>query len=76
MSSLAQLLASHSRLLVLDAASTREDLHEHLGETIADVQAILKRDGHVKTGDIFISLASMPIHERNRTNMMKVNVVD
>lgn len=45
-------------------------------ETIADVQAILKRDGHVKTGDIFISLASMPIHERNRTNMMKVNVVD
>lgn len=44
-------------------------------ETIADVQAILKRDGHVKTGDVFISLASMPIHERNRTNMMKVNVV-
>ena len=45
-------------------------------ETIADVQAILKRDGHVKAGDIFITLASMPIHERNRTNMMKVNVVD
>ena len=44
-------------------------------ETIADVQEILKRDGHVKTGDIFISLASMPIHERSRTNMMKVNVV-
>lgn len=44
-------------------------------ETIADVQEILKRDGHVKPGDIFISLASMPIHERNRTNMMKVNVV-
>jgi len=44
-------------------------------ETIADVQEILKRDGHVKPGDIFISLASMPIHERSRTNMMKVNVV-
>lgn len=44
-------------------------------ETIADVQEILKRDGHVKPGDIFISLASMPIQERNRTNMMKVNVV-
>ena len=44
-------------------------------ETIADVQEILKRDGHVKTGDVFISLASMPIHERNRTNMMKVNIV-
>lgn len=45
-------------------------------ETIADVQEMLKRDGHVKAGDIFISLASMPIHERNRTNMMKVNVVN
>ncbi len=44
-------------------------------ETIADVQAVLKRDGHVKAGDIFISLASMPIHEKHRTNMMKVNVV-
>jgi pyruvate kinase len=44
-------------------------------ETIADVQEILKREGHVKSGDIFISLASMPIHERSRTNMMKVNVV-
>jgi pyruvate kinase len=44
-------------------------------ETIADVQEILKREGHVKSGDIFISLASMPIQERSRTNMMKVNVV-
>ena len=44
-------------------------------ETIADVAAILKRDGHVKSGDIFISLASMPIQERNRTNMLKINVV-
>ena len=44
-------------------------------DTIADVQEILKREGHVKSGDIFISLASMPIHERSRTNMMKVNVV-
>jgi pyruvate kinase len=44
-------------------------------ETIADVQEILKREGHVKSGDIFISLASMPIHERSRTNMMKINVV-
>jgi pyruvate kinase len=44
-------------------------------ETIADVEAILKRDGHVKTGDIFITLASMPIQEKGRTNMIKVNVV-
>ncbi|MEQ9593009.1 MAG: pyruvate kinase [Cyclobacteriaceae bacterium] len=45
-------------------------------ETIKDVGEILKADGHVQKGDIFISLASMPIHERNRTNMMKINVVE
>lgn len=44
-------------------------------ETMADVEAILKRDGHVQAGDVFIVLASMPIHERGRTNMIKVNVV-
>jgi len=44
-------------------------------ETIADVEEILKRDGHVKSGDIFIVLASMPINERGRTNTIKVNVV-
>lgn len=45
-------------------------------ETIKDVSEILKSDGHVKKGDIFISLASMPIHERHRTNMLKINVVE
>jgi pyruvate kinase len=44
-------------------------------ETISDVEKILKRDGHVKTGDNFIILASMPVHERGRTNMIKVHVV-
>ncbi|MBL7861005.1 MAG: pyruvate kinase [Cyclobacteriaceae bacterium] len=44
-------------------------------ETISDVEKILKRDGHVKSGDIFIILASMPIHERGRSNMIKVHVV-
>ena len=44
-------------------------------ETIADVEATLKREGHLETGDIFITLASMPIHERLRTNTLKINVV-
>ena len=44
-------------------------------ETISDVEFILKRDGHVKTGDTFIILASMPIQERGRSNMIKVHVV-
>jgi pyruvate kinase len=44
-------------------------------ETIADVESILKRDGHVVSGDIFIVLASMPIQARGKTNLIKVNVV-
>jgi pyruvate kinase len=44
-------------------------------ETIADVESILKKDGHVNTGDIIIILASMPIHEKSRTNTLKVNIV-
>jgi pyruvate kinase len=44
-------------------------------ETIADVEETLKRDGHVKSGDIFIVLASMPIQERSRTNTLKINIV-
>lgn len=44
-------------------------------ETIADVEAVLKKEGHVKKGDIFIFLASMPIQERARTNTLKINVV-
>ena len=44
-------------------------------ETISDVESTLKRDGHVKTGDIIIILASMPIHEKARTNTLKINIV-
>ncbi len=61
--------------LVWATRSYYYEKQESTDATIADVAMILKRDGHVKTGDIFISLASMPIQERNRTNMLKVNVV-
>lgn len=44
-------------------------------ETIADVEEILKKDGHVVSGDIFVVLASMPIREKQRTNTIKINVV-
>ncbi len=44
-------------------------------ETISDVEKILKVEGHVQSGDIFICLASMPIQEKARTNMLKINVV-
>jgi pyruvate kinase len=44
-------------------------------ETIADVEEVLKREGHVTTGDIIIVLASMPIQEKGRTNTLKINIV-
>ena len=44
-------------------------------ETIADVEETLKNEGHVKSGDIFIVMASMPIHEKARTNTLKINIV-
>jgi len=44
-------------------------------ETIADVETVLKSEGHVKSGDIFIVLASMPIQDKARTNTIKINIV-
>lgn len=44
-------------------------------ETIADVEKVLKNDGHVKSGDIIIVMASMPIKEKARTNTIKINIV-
>jgi pyruvate kinase len=57
-----------TRAYYYDKATSTDD-------TIADVEAILKRDGHVQTGDIFIVMASMPIQAKGKTNLIKVNVV-
>jgi len=65
----------NSMSLVWATRAYHYDRASSTDETISDVEAILKRDGHVQTGDIFIVLASMPIHERGKTNLIKVNVV-
>lgn len=61
--------------LVWGTRAYHYDKTDSTDETISDVESILKREGHVKTGDIFIFLASMPIQERARTNTLKINVV-
>jgi pyruvate kinase len=61
--------------LVWGSRAYHYDKTDSTDETISDVEAILKREGHVKAGDIFIFLASMPIQERARTNTLKINVV-
>ena len=44
-------------------------------ETIYDVVEILKNAGLLQEGDIVINTGSMPLHERKKTNMLKVTVV-
>lgn len=61
--------------LVWGARAYYYDKDNSTDETIADVEALLKAEGHVQSGDVFITLASMPIKERQRTNTLKVNVV-
>lgn len=45
-------------------------------DTFADIEKILKDKGHIEKGDVFISTASMPIHAKHRTNMLKVNITE
>jgi pyruvate kinase len=61
--------------LVWGTRAYHYDKTDSTDDTIADVEEILKQEGHVQSGDKFIFLASMPIHERARTNTLKINVV-
>jgi pyruvate kinase len=61
--------------LVWGAQAYHYDKVNSTDETIADVEKTLKAEGHVKSGDIFLVLASMPIQEKARTNTLKVNIV-
>ena len=45
-------------------------------ETIMDVKHILKKHGYVKTGDVIINTASMPISDRQKTNTLKVSKIN
>jgi pyruvate kinase len=44
-------------------------------QTFSDIEAFLVQKEYLQTGDVFISLASMPIQSKQRTNMLKVNQV-
>jgi len=45
-------------------------------ETIADLTRFLKERGLVKMGDVIINTASMPMHSRKLTNVVKLTVVE
>lgn len=44
-------------------------------DTISELQDILKKKGFIKSGDIIINLASIPLSEQGRTNMIKLGVI-
>jgi pyruvate kinase len=41
----------------------------------ADIESILKKDGHVHQGDVIINTGSMPLTQKGKTNMLKVHLV-
>ncbi len=45
-------------------------------ETFNDINQGLKKQGFVAKGEVVINTASMPIHERLRTNSLKITVIE
>ena len=45
-------------------------------DTFAELEQILRDKGHLQEEDVYISTASMPLHWEDRTNMLKVKVVN
>lgn len=44
--------------------------------TIADIKYLLKKEGLVKEGDLIINIASIPLEENGKTNMLKLSHVE
>lgn len=44
--------------------------------TIADIKYLLKKEGLLKQGDLIINIASIPIEENGKTNMLKLSHVE
>lgn len=44
--------------------------------TIADIKYLLKKDGLLRAGDLVINIASIPLEESGKSNMLKLSYVD
>jgi pyruvate kinase len=51
------------------------DVYQSTDHTIADIKKHLQKQGLVKPGDFVINIASTPIKERGRTNMLKLSQI-
>ncbi len=52
------------------------DRYESTDQTIEDLKSIIKNEGHVRNDDLVINIASMPMKEKGRTNMMKLSYIN
>ncbi len=51
------------------------DKYESTDQTITDLKDYIKEQGFVKNDDLVINIASMPMKERGRTNMLKLSYI-
>lgn len=51
------------------------DKYESTDQTISDLKDYIKAEGFVKNDDLVINIASMPMKEKGRTNMMKLSYI-
>jgi pyruvate kinase len=51
------------------------DRYESTDQTISDLKEFIKARGLVKDDDLVINIASMPMKEKGRTNMMKLSYI-
>lgn len=52
------------------------DKYESTDQTISDLKDYIKREGFVKNDDLIVNIASMPMKEKGRTNMMKLSYIN
>ncbi len=52
------------------------DKYESTDQTMEDIKAILKKEKLVESDDLVINIASMPMRERGRTNMLKLSHIN
>ncbi len=52
------------------------DQEESIDDTLNHIEEHLVNEGYLQKGDIYINTASMPLHWRGHTNMMRVSQVD
>jgi pyruvate kinase len=52
------------------------DQLESTDQSISDVNTVLKNELLIKTGDVVINTAAVPIYKQGKTNMLKVSVIE